>query len=163
MQSEKAYINTPIGTIVATANENAITSLDFTDEAPTQHHTDHPLLLRLETELKEYFEGKRRDFTLPLAPEGTPFQQHAWEVLGTIPYGETISYAQEAVLFGNPKATRAVANSNGKNPISILIPCHRVIATGGELGGYSGGLWRKEFLLELEKNSNPKCSFNARS
>lgn len=147
-------IVTPIGTLIATADEQAIIALDFTDEAPSiHHHTDHPLLLRLETELSEYFGGVRRDFTLPLAPEGTPFQQRVWDVLRTIPYGETISYGQEAILFGNPKATRAVANANGKNPISILIPCYRVIASGGRLGGYSGGLWRKEFLLELEKKA----------
>lgn len=152
-----SYFSSPIGTIIITANEDAITSLDFTDETPTiHHHTDHPLLLRLEIELSEYFGGIRRDFTLPLAPEGTPFQQHVWEVLRTIPYGETISYAQEAALFGNPKATRAVGSANGRNPIAILIPCHRVIASGGGLGGYSGGLWRKEFLLELEKKHTSK-------
>ncbi len=157
MQSPILYdlhtIGTPIGTLIATVGNNALVALDFSDETPDTIRSSHPLLLRLERELHEYFEGKRRGFTLPLDPQGTPFQKKVWEMLCTIPYGETLSYAEEAQRFGNPKATRAVANANGKNPIAILIPCHRVIASGGGLGGYSGGLWRKEFLLELEKNS----------
>lgn len=144
-------ITTPIGTLVATADEKAVISLDFTDESLKSIPTDNPLLLRLEKELHEYFEGKRRIFTLPLSPKGTLFQQSVWETLCTIPYGETVSYAEEAKLLGNPKAVRAVANANGRNPIIILIPCHRVIATGGGIGGYSGGIERKEFLLKLEK------------
>lgn len=144
-------ITTPIGTLVATADEEAVISLDFTDEPLTSIPTNNPLLLRLEKELHEYFEGKRRTFTLPLSPKGTLFQKSVWETLCTIPYGETISYAQEAKLFGNPKAVRAVANANGRNPIIILIPCHRVITTAGGIGGYSAGIERKEFLLNLEK------------
>ena len=145
-------ITTPLGNMIAVADENAIISLDFVDEVPRTQNSDHPLLLRLEKELNEYLAGKRKTFTLPLNPQGTPFQKGVWETLQTISYGETISYAQEAERFGNQKATRAVANANGKNPIAILIPCHRVIATGGGLGGYSGGVDKKEFLLELEKN-----------
>lgn len=143
-------IYTPIGTLIAEFDDEAIISLDFTDRPHECEPSNHPLLVQLQIELAEYFAQKRQIFTLPLAPSGTPFQQKVWEILQTIPYGETISYAQEALLSGNPKATRAVANANGKNPISILIPCHRVIATGGGLGGYSGGVWRKEFLLRLE-------------
>ncbi len=157
MQSPILYdlhtIDTPIGTLIATAGANALVALDFSDETPDTIRSTNPLLLHLERELHEYFGGKRRDFTLPLDPQGTPFQKKVWETLGTIPYGETLSYAAEASRFGNPKATRAVASANGKNPISILIPCHRVIASDGGLGGYSGGLWRKEFLLELEKKT----------
>ncbi|MDD2829588.1 MAG: methylated-DNA--[protein]-cysteine S-methyltransferase [Sulfuricurvum sp.] len=148
-------INTPIGTIMAECDGEAITKLDFTDE-PNQISTSvHPLLLQLENELLEYFDSKRTVFTLPLNPEGTPFQKEVWKILQKIPYGTTISYAQESKWFGNPKATRAVANANGKNPIAILIPCHRVIASGGGLGGYSGGIDKKEFLLKLE-NIYPK-------
>lgn len=143
-------ITTPIGTVIAECNGKAIISLDFTDDTSTQEFSNQPLLIQLEEELAEYFAQKRQIFTLPLAPQGTPFQQKVWETLRTIPFGETLSYAKEAEIFGNPKAIRAVANANGKNPISILIPCHRVIATGGGLGGYSGGMWRKEFLLALE-------------
>ncbi|MFZ5374106.1 MAG: methylated-DNA--[protein]-cysteine S-methyltransferase, partial [Campylobacterota bacterium] len=131
-------------------------SLDFTSEAAVMPNSDHPLLLRLEQELREYFEGKRKEFTLPLAPQGTLFQKAVWETLSTIPYGETLSYAQEAERFGNPRAVRAVANANGRNPISILIPCHRVIATGGGLGGYTGGVEKKAFLLALEQRQKSR-------
>lgn len=151
MKNYVRLINTPIGKMIAAADENAILSLDFTPKSVLVQNSDTPLLVRLEEELREYFEGKRKIFTLPLAPDGTPFQKKVWETLRIIPYGETISYAEEAKLFGNAKAIRAVASANGRNPISILIPCHRVIAAGGGLGGYSGGVWRKEFLLALEK------------
>lgn len=144
-------ITTPIGTLVATTDEKAVISLGFTDEPLTSIPTNNPLLIRLEQELHEYFEGQRSTFSIPLSPKGTLFQKSVWEILPTIPYGETISYAQEAKLFGNPKAVRAVANANGRNPIIILIPCHRVIATAGGIGGYSAGIERKEFLLNLEK------------
>lgn len=144
-------IDSPMGKIIAAADETGITSVDFLEGTSQAQNSDHPLLVRLEEELQEYFAGKRRVFTLPLSPNGTAFQRAVWETLRKIPYGETLSYAAEAKRFGNPKAVRAVANANGRNPIVILIPCHRVIATGGGLGGYSGGLWRKEFLLALEK------------
>jgi len=149
-------IKTPIGEMIAMTNGEVLTSLHFTYDAYIVHNSHHSLLLRLEEELHEYFDGKRQTFTLPLAAEGTVFQQKVWETLRSISYGQTISYAQEAQQFGNPKAVRAVANANGKNPIAILIPCHRVIATGGGLGGYSGGLWRKEFLLQLESDQSSR-------
>jgi methylated-DNA-[protein]-cysteine S-methyltransferase len=139
--------------MVATTNGEAITALDFVNNTMHIENSNHPLLLQLENELLEYFAGQRTIFTLPLNPAGTPFQKSVWQTLCTIAYGETISYASEAKLFGNPKAVRAVANANGRNPISIVIPCHRVIATGGGLGGYSGGIEKKEFLLALEKES----------
>lgn len=151
MEKNIRIINTPIGSMIAECSVEAITSLDFADSENQIENSDHPLLLQLEKELHEYFEGKRRSFTLPLAPKGTRFQEDVWKTLRSIPYAQTISYAEEAKIFGNPKAIRAVASANGRNPIAILIPCHRVIASGGGLGGYSGGLWRKEFLLELEK------------
>jgi methylated-DNA-[protein]-cysteine S-methyltransferase len=137
--------------MIAVTDGDAITSLDFTDGVSMSDNSDHPLLLQLEKELGEYFIGNRTSFNLPINPKGTPFQKSVWETLCTIPYAETISYATEAKLFGNPKAIRAVASANGRNPIAILIPCHRVIATGGGLGGYSGGIEKKEFLLQLEK------------
>lgn len=151
MKIHTRIIYTPLGNMIATANESAITSLDFTDEAIRVENDDTPLLIQLEKELKNYFEGKLHTFTLPLAPQGTPFQEAVWKMLCSISYGETISYAREAALFGNPKAIRAVANANGRNPIAILIPCHRVIASDGTLGGYSGGIEKKKFLLKLEK------------
>lgn len=144
-------IDSPMGKIIATTDQNGITNLDFIDEATEHINSNHPFLLQLEKELMEYFEQKRKIFTLPLNPKGTPFQLGVWETLKTIPYGETLSYASEAEKFGNSKAVRAVANANGKNPISILIPCHRVISSSGKIGGYSGGVEKKEFLLALEQ------------
>lgn len=146
-------IDTQIGKMIAISSQSAIVSFNFLEESKTYQTTNasHPLLLRLEEEIGEYFAGKRREFSLPLSPNGTEFQKGVWNTLLKIPYGETVSYAQEAKIFGNPKATRAVANANGKNPISIIIPCHRVIASNGSIGGYTGGVWRKEFLLSLER------------
>lgn len=154
MKTHTRIIHTPLGNMIAAANENAITSLDFTNETISIENADTPLLIQLEKELKNYFEGKLRTFTLPLAPQGTPFQEAVWKTLCTISYGQTISYAYEAAIFGNPKAIRAVANANGRNPIAILIPCHRVIASNGTFGGYSGGLDKKEFLLRLENRNS---------
>jgi O-6-methylguanine DNA methyltransferase len=142
-------LTTPIGKMMAMANEAGIYSLEFVEDTEPAV-SDAPLLLRLEMELKEYFWGKRREFTVPLAPVGTPFQMGVWDTLQCIPYGETISYATEANMLGRPTAVRAVANANGKNHIPILIPCHRVIASRGGIGGYISGIWRKEFLLGLE-------------
>lgn len=143
-------ISTPIGNILAVANESALTNLDFINEKEEIQNSDNPILLKLEQELKEYFAKGLQTFSIPLSPSGTEFQKGVWDTLLKIPYATTLSYAGEAKLFGNPKATRAVANANGKNPISILIPCHRVISSDGSIGGYSGGVWRKEFLLRLE-------------
>ena len=105
----------------------------------------------LQKELDEYFEGKLLDFTIPLQLVGTPFQQDVWKILRSIPYGETISYKEEAQLLKKANASRAVANANAKNMISILIPCHRIIKSDGTLGGYAGGVEKKQSLLELEK------------
>jgi len=104
----------------------------------------------LKQQIDEYFEGKRTVFTVPLFTPGTDFQQSVWEVLQTIPYGSTRSYKQQAIAINKPEAVRAVANANGLNRISIIIPCHRVIGSDGNLTGYGGGLWRKKWLLEFE-------------
>ncbi|AXK49036.1 cysteine methyltransferase [Aliarcobacter trophiarum LMG 25534] len=106
---------------------------------------------KLKLEIDEYFNHKREDFSIKLKFIGTPFQIKCWEVLQEIPYGETISYKDEAKEIGNEKAFRAVANANGKNNFSIIVPCHRVIANNGKIGGYTGGVWIKEYLLNLEK------------
>lgn len=152
MSHYSRLISTPIGKMIAKADEFALTYLDFIDEEEMEEgNSNHPLLLQLEEELSEYFAKKRRCFTIPLSPMGTDFQKSVWKTLLKIPYATTVSYADEAKMFGNPKATRAAANANSKNPISIIIPCHRVISSSGALGGYSGGLWRKEFLLSLER------------
>lgn len=158
-------IETPLGTMIACANENGICMLEFSDRKalPTElkeisKHFDanivqgeNPHFKTLEKELEEYFEGKLKDFIVPLAPVGTDFQKKVWEILRTIPYGTTRTYQQQADILGNPKAVRAVANANGLNKISIIIPCHRVIGSNGTLTGYGGGIWRKQKLLELEK------------
>lgn len=143
---------TPLGKIVVSADELGICSLDF-DENAHEGKESNAHIEQLIVELDEYFKGKRKDFSVALNPKGTPFQRGVWEVLQGIPYGKTISYSEEADILNHPKAVRAVANANGKNPIPIVIPCHRVIAKGGGIGGYSGGLWRKEFMLDLEKKS----------
>jgi AraC family transcriptional regulator of adaptative response/methylated-DNA-[protein]-cysteine methyltransferase len=108
----------------------------------------HFVLLR--KELDEYFEGKRKEVSVPLVTPGSPFQQAVWKELQNIPYGSTRSYKQQANALKNPDAVRAVANANGMNRIAIIIPCHRVIGTDGSLTGYGGGLWRKKWLLDLE-------------
>lgn len=143
---------TPLGKIVVTADEVGICSLDFDENAP-ECTESNVHIEQLTSELEAYFKGKRKEFSVALNPKGTPFQRGVWEVLQGIPYGKTISYSEEADILNHPKAVRAVANANGKNPIPIVIPCHRVIAKGGGIGGYSGGLWRKEFMLDLEQKS----------
>ena len=137
--------------MTASANDQGICTLKFTDEVANLQ-CDNKCLQQLEIELKEYFNGKRKEFSVALAPTiGTSFQINVWSVLGQIPYGNAISYLQEAMVLGRASAVRAVANANGKNPIAILIPCHRVISSSGAIGGYNGGIWRKKFLLDLEK------------
>lgn len=111
----------------------------------------HPVLLQTKRQLEEYFSGLRNEFELPIAATGTDFQQQVWHALTTIPYGETWSYQDLADAIGNPKAVRAVGMANGKNPISIVVPCHRVIGKSGKLTGYAGGIERKQRLLALEQ------------
>lgn len=110
-----------------------------------------PVLDEAVRQLEEYFAGTRRDFDLPLDPAGTPFQQSAWMVLRTIPYGQTISYGQQASRLGDPNKARAVGAANGKNPLSIVVPCHRVIGSGGQLTGFAAGLDVKSWLLDHER------------
>ncbi|SEF22199.1 methylated-DNA-[protein]-cysteine S-methyltransferase [Amycolatopsis pretoriensis] len=109
-----------------------------------------------ETQLKEYFAGQRREFDLPLAFRGTPFQRSVWAALLDIPYGETASYGELAQLLGKPAAARAVGLANGKNPVSIIVPCHRVLGSAGSLTGYGGGLERKRYLLDFERRPSPR-------
>ena len=148
----KSIFETPLGRVVAVADDKGICSLDFDEVVPLLHEENRHLI-QLEKELLEYFMGERKTFDVCLNPYGTPFQRAVWRILCDIPYGSVISYTQEAQMLSHPKAVRAVANANGKNPIPIIIPCHRVIAKGGGIGGYSGGIWRKEFMLELERKN----------
>lgn len=143
------YLNSPIGFIKITANNEAINEVIFVEN----EKEDNPNALTQEVtnQLMEYFEGKRKVFNLPLSPIGTSFQQAVWEALCSIPYGETRSYGEIAKMIGNPKASRAVGMANNRNPISIIIPCHRVIGASGKLVGYGGGIDKKIYLLNLEK------------
>ena len=158
-------IETPIGTMYAAAVEEGICMLEFTDRkmletefkdlAKSLNATivqgENPHFKTLEKELAEYFAGNRTEFTVKLSPVGTEFQKSVWKVLLKIPYGETWNYKKQSEVLGDLKKVRAVANANGMNKISILIPCHRVIGSNGTLTGYGGGIWRKQKLLQLEK------------
>ena len=146
----RTTIASPLGTILITANTDAITSIWFIDDSAGASDSS-PILDVASVQLQEYFSGERKTFDLPLAPEGTEFQKQVWNALLTIPYGKTVSYLDISRTVGNEKAIRAVGLANGKNPISIVIPCHRVIGSDGSLTGYGGGLWRKEWLLRHER------------
>lgn len=144
------FLHTPIGEIGITQESDYITALFFSENGGTGNPPTN-LLSRAAEQLDEYFAGKRQQFILPLLPQGTEFQNRVWEVLCTIPYGQTLSYMQVAQRLGNPNAARAVGMANNKNPIPILIPCHRVIGSNRKLTGYAGGLEIKEKLLTLEQ------------
>ena len=147
------HYKSPVGILEIKADDKAITEVNILRTDPVElQFSANPLIVETCKQFDEYFAGKRRNFDLPLSPQGgTLFQQTVWKQLQEIPYGQTISYAQLAQAVNNPKACRAVGSANGKNPIPIIIPCHRVIASDGSLGGYSGGLDIKKQLLDLEK------------
>ena len=148
------YYETPLGTIGIAETSDKITHLFFdTGNFSEKDHEEKetPILAEAARQMREYFNGKRREFDLPLAPAGTEFMRRVWEALQTIPYGETRSYKEIAGVAGNSKACRAVGMANNRNPIAIIIPCHRVIGANGDLIGYGGGLDKKRSLLDLEK------------
>jgi len=150
------HVDSPVGALILAASDAGLHMLEFVESAhPVPRGADwrrgeHPILDETRTQLADYFAGTRRNFDLPLAPHGTPFQCAVWLALASIPYGQTISYAEQATRVGRPRATRAVGAANGRNPISIVLPCHRVIGKNGTLTGYGGGLAVKQFLLRLE-------------
>lgn len=147
------YLQTPIGVVYIEENGKAITALRFDKEHENKFlkEPETELLKMAGDQLMEYFFGKRTEFSLPLAPQGTDFQKKVWKALCMIPYGQTKSYRQIAEQIGNPKACRAVGGANNKNPIMIFIPCHRVIGADGSLVGFGGGLYAKEYMLKLER------------
>lgn len=154
---QTAYVKTPVGTAEITGDENGISVIHVLDEA-------RPLTKKIPSELKEaasqlseYFQGKRQEFTFKINPSGSEFQQSVWKELLKIPYGKTVSYMDITKKLGDVKAIRAVASANGKNPLWIVVPCHRVVGSDGSLTGYAGGLWRKKWLLEHE-NPSPQQS-----
>jgi methylated-DNA-[protein]-cysteine S-methyltransferase len=151
-------VDSPCGPLTLVAQGNALCGLYMTEQRhrPDQLTFGEPdpgadIFARAETELKEYFAGQRNEFEVPLTLVGTPFQQRVWTALQDIPYGATTSYGELADRLGQPTASRAVGLANGKNPISIIVPCHRVVGAGGSLTGYGGGLERKRYLLDFEQ------------
>ncbi|AKA35096.1 methylated-DNA--[protein]-cysteine S-methyltransferase [Flagellimonas lutaonensis] len=147
---ETAYVKTPIGTAEIKGDKNGVASITVFDEEKTDHHILPEVLEDAVYQLKEYFEGTRKQFDLKLNPEGTNFQKKVWNALLQIPYGKTISYLDLSKRLGDVKAIRAVAAANGQNPLWIVVPCHRVIGSNGDLTGYAGGLHRKKWLLQHE-------------
>ncbi|MDO5104980.1 methylated-DNA--[protein]-cysteine S-methyltransferase [Capnocytophaga sp.] len=160
------YIQTPLGEVIAVFSKNGLQLLDYTDKPMLEKElnalksdlifTENCLTSLLENELDQYFNKQLTQFSVPLDSIGTPFQQKVWQLLLQIPYGKTISYKEQSERYSDPKAIRAIASANGKNKISILIPCHRVIGNNGKLTGYAGGIWRKKALLELEQSNLQK-------
>ena len=146
-------IDSPVGKLRLVAEDGFLTELRFGGEPAVFMGTDeeNQLLDEVERQLDEYFSGRRREFDLPIRMKGTAFQLEDWEALKSIPYGETVSYGEIARRIGRPKASRAVGMANHSNPISIIVPCHRVIGKNGKLTGYGGGLNVKQMLLELEQ------------
>jgi methylated-DNA-[protein]-cysteine S-methyltransferase len=148
-------VDSPVGELLLTSDGTALTRVLFSPFTvdPTWSEGPCDVLDEAVAQLRDYFAGNRTDFDLPLEPAGTAFQTTVWRALREIPYAETINYGQLAIRVGNPKASRAVGLANGRNPISIVVPCHRVIGANGSLTGYGGGLDRKRTLLELERRT----------
>lgn len=153
-----AYFKTPLGIAKITGDENGISVISIVDEGEISE-TIPAILQKAVTQLQEYFEGKRIGFDFKMNPSGTDFQQKVWNALLEIPFGKTCSYMDLSKKLGDVKAIRAVASANGKNPLWIVVPCHRVIGTDGSLTGYAGGLWRKKWLLEHENPTNQQSLF----
>ncbi|PKH30536.1 methylated-DNA--[protein]-cysteine S-methyltransferase [Acinetobacter radioresistens] len=159
MKLAMQYMDSPVGRLRLIANEKALVAVLWENEQPKRIQLaelmvepEHPVLLQVRQQLEEYFEGNRQRFDIPLDFAGTEFQKLVWTELLKIPYGQTRSYGEIAQAIGRPKAMRAVGAANGRNPISIIAPCHRVIGASGALTGFAGGLDNKTILLNLEKN-----------
>jgi methylated-DNA-[protein]-cysteine S-methyltransferase len=150
-------VPSPIGNLKLVASDKGLAAILWENDKPRRvrvrpdtEDNKHPVLLETERQLNEYFAGKRNEFEVPLEMDGTTFQKQVWNALLEIPFGETRSYGQLAIQLGNPKATRAVGAANGRNPVAIIVPCHRVIGSSGKLTGFAGGLGAKAHLLNLE-------------
>lgn len=156
---ETAYIKTPLGIAKIVGDENGICSVSVHDQGTLS--TEIPAKLQnAVSQLNEYFEGTRTAFDFKLNPKGTEFQIKVWKGLLSIPFGKTRTYLEQSKILGDVKAIRAVASANGKNPLWIVVPCHRVIGSDGSLTGYAGGLWRKKWLLEHENPTNQQSLFD---
>ncbi len=152
-------MDSPVGRLTLVGSDDGLAAVLWENDRPARvrlaidaEDDRHPILVEAERQLREYFEGRRTSFALPLDPPGTAFQQKVWQALLTIPFGETRSYAQVARQVGNPTAVRAVGAANGRNPLSIVAPCHRVIGSNGALTGFAGGLETKKYLLSMENS-----------
>ena len=162
-----SWLDTPLGPMLAICDDQFLHLLEFVDRRGLEREVERlrikmksaiipgntALTTSIESELKSYFDGTLREFNTPINPQGSDFQKNVWKALMAIPYGETRSYLQQANAIGNGRAYRAVANANGANQLAIIIPCHRIINANGELGGYGGGINRKKWLLEHEKQN----------
>jgi len=157
--NQTAYYKTPIGTAKIVGNENGISEVTVIDEAVETSAEIPEILKDCVQQLDEYFNRTRKQFDLKLNPQGTDFQKRVWEELLLVPYGITRTYLEQTKQLGDVKAIRAVASANGKNPIWIIIPCHRIIGSDGSLTGYAGGIWRKKWLLEHENPSTQQSLF----
>ena len=155
---ETTYIKTPLGIARIEGDENGVSAISVLDEG-TISISIPEILQNAVSQLNEYFEGKRLNFDLKLNPKGTDFQKKVWKGLLQIPYGKTRTYLEQSKVLGDVKAIRAVASANGKNPLWIVVPCHRVIGSDGSLTGYAGGLWRKKWLLEHENPTMQQSLF----
>jgi methylated-DNA-[protein]-cysteine S-methyltransferase len=153
----RAVTKTPLGNAILEGDENGLLKIAVSEEAPEEIEPHN--LQEAVDQLKEYFAGNRQKFELQINPQGTDFQKKVWQLLLEIPFGITCSYLDLAKKFGDPKAIRAIASANGKNPLWILVPCHRVIGSDGSLTGYAGGLWRKKWLLEHENPPQQQSLF----
>ncbi|WP_040208843.1 methylated-DNA--[protein]-cysteine S-methyltransferase [Neobacillus jeddahensis] len=155
MTLHKVDYQSPVGVLEIIATEEVICSILFSEQDSPVNRIQEgtpEVLKECYQQLDQYFKGERRTFTFPYQFEGTDFQKKVWNALKKVPYGQTDSYKNLAVAIGNEKAVRALGSANGKNKLSIVIPCHRIIGANGKLIGYAGGLWRKEWLLQHEKN-----------
>ena len=155
------YFASPIGKLKLVASETGLTAILWENDSPRRvplseliEDNEQKILLKTEHQLTEYFAGKRNTFTIPLDMRGTAFQKNVWRALQTIPFGKTLSYGEIAKQLGRPTASRAVGAANGRNPLSIVVPCHRVIGASGKLTGFAGGLEAKAHLLQLERLSS---------
>lgn len=157
---ETIYLNTPVGTLEIKGDIDGLAFVNFIDSKESEGKIISESLQNTVQQLSEYFEGNRINFKLKLNPEGTFFQKKVWQQIKDIPFGKTASYQDIANQLGDPKAIRAAASANGKNPIAIIIPCHRVIGSDGSLIGYAGGLHRKKWLLEHENPVKQQSLFN---
>ena len=153
-------IDSPVGKLKLVASDDGLVAVLWENDNPRRvrlgeslEDESHPILIATQRQLDEYFAGKRNNFSVPLDMRGTRFQKDVWAALRAIPFGETRSYGQLAKQLGNPRASRAVGAANGKNPLSIIVPCHRVIGSDGQLTGFAGGLNTKTHLLKLEQNA----------